>query len=87
MSSDVIAQATYTDREIRPKILSWRVLRISTDQLSWLPRVFFCSDSDLRLRLRLVGVVVQRHVRQCGIHLMSYMYTNILIEEGIAKYP
>ena len=39
------------------------------------------SDSDLG------GVVVQRHVRQCGICLMSYMYTNILIEEGIAKYP
>ena len=47
--------------------------------------VFFCSDSDLRLRL--VGVVVQRPARQCGIHLMSYMYTNILIEKGIAEYP
>ena len=41
----------------------------------------------LRLRLRLVGVVVQRPAQQCGIRLMSYMYTNILIEEGIAEYP
>ena len=49
--------------------------------------VFFCSDSDLRLILRLGGVVVQRHVRQCGIRLISYMYTNMLIEEGIGKYP